>query len=91
MNVRLTARDETTPTSLNRLRWQCRRGMRELDELLLAFLDARGEALDEGQRALVARLLEFPDPLLLDWLMGEARPMDPALAEAIDLIRPPRA
>ncbi len=78
-------------TTLNRLRWQCRRGMRELDELLLAFLEARGDALDEDELALVARLLEFPDQLLLDWLMGAARPMDPSLAEAVDLVRPPRA
>ena len=28
---------------MNRLRWQCRRGMRELDLLLQRFLDAQGD------------------------------------------------
>ncbi|MDJ0806588.1 MAG: succinate dehydrogenase assembly factor 2, partial [Gammaproteobacteria bacterium] len=31
---------------LNRLRWQCRRGMLELDLLLLGFLETRYPRLD---------------------------------------------
>lgn len=78
---------KSDPADLGRLRWQCRRGMRELDELLLAFMESRGETLDAEERGLLARLLEYPDQLLLDWLMGQARPMDGDLARAVDMVR----
>lgn len=58
--------------SLKRLRWRCRRGTRELDALLGGWLDEHGH--DDAQ-ALVAfdALLDQPDPLIWDWLMGHAR------------------
>ena len=70
-----------------RLRWQCRRGMRELDLLLLAYLD---HALDlDDRRALrrFERLLATPDAMLFDWLMGRAAPLDGDLLDAVEAIR----
>lgn len=60
----------TETPSLRRLRWLCRRGMRELDLLLLSYLDARYEqAPQEEQRAFVA-LLNEDDPVLWVWVSG---------------------
>ena len=57
----------------SRLRWRCRRGVRELDVLLERFLDARlADARDA--RADCERLLEQPDPLLIEWLILGAPP-----------------
>ncbi len=70
-----------------RLRWQCRRGMRELDELLKAFL-ARGYAqLDEPQCAAFERLLCTADNRLLEYLMGRCPHPEPELADIVARIR----
>ena len=70
-----------------RIRWRCRRGMKELDDLLLGFFDARFEALDPADRERFAALLERPDPELWAYLSGRELPDDPALADVIRRIR----
>ena len=57
----------------SRLRWRCRRGVRELDVLLERFLDA-GLAETSDARADCEQLLEQPDPLLIEWLILGAPP-----------------
>ena len=71
----------------NRLQWQCRRGMRELDELLLAFLDRGYERLDADGRRAFAALLEYPDAVLLECLMGRMIPTDKEVGHVVDAIR----
>jgi antitoxin CptB len=66
----------TPLAELNRLRWHCRRGMLELDLLLEGFLDAGFGELDDGSRRLFARLLDYPDQVLIDWFMGNSVPSD---------------
>lgn len=75
--------DETT---LRRLRWRCRRGMRELDVLLTGFLDARFAALDAEQQESFASLLECQDPDLLEWLTGRRSDYPAECASAIQLL-----
>jgi antitoxin CptB len=71
----------------NRIYWQCRRGMLELDALLQGFL-ARGYGeLDEHQRQVFEALLTTPDNLLLEYLMGRTVPMDPDTANVVKQIR----
>jgi antitoxin CptB len=60
----------------NRLDWQCRRGMRELDELLRCFLVKRYSALDARDQHAFSVLLEYPDNVLLELLMGRMTPAD---------------
>ncbi|OQX31058.1 MAG: hypothetical protein B0D96_01985 [Candidatus Sedimenticola endophacoides] len=72
--------------SMGKLRWQCRRGMLELDYALSEFLEARYPALDEEEQRGFVRLLDYEDQLLLDWLMGNAVPSDPATRLLIERI-----
>lgn len=74
-------------TDKARVRWRCRRGMKELDELLLGFLEARFETLDRGDRARFEALLECPDPQLWAYLSGRETPDDAALADVVRTIR----
>jgi antitoxin CptB len=69
-----------------RLRWLCRRGMRELDVLLSGFLEQRYPELDESQKADFAALLELQDPEIWAYLLGRAEP-EPAYAAIIRQIR----
>jgi antitoxin CptB len=71
----------------NRLIWQCRRGMRELDVLLKGFLEDRFEGLDARQRNSFARLLEYPDAVLFECLMGRMVPADRDVASIVRDIR----
>lgn len=71
----------------NRLAWQCRRGMRELDELLHAFLEHRFAALDPDRQAVFTALLDYPDAVLLELLMGRMRPADKDVADIVQEIR----
>jgi antitoxin CptB len=59
-----------------RLRWLCRRGMKELDVLLARYVDARWAAAPAPERAAFASLLEWQDPELWDLLMGRATAQD---------------
>jgi len=61
---------------LSRLRWQCRRGLLELDLLLVRFLEERYSALNAAQQGDFHRLLEYPDPTLLTWIQGQDQPPD---------------
>jgi antitoxin CptB len=70
-----------------RLRWQCRRGMLELDLLLNRFLDTGFADLQPPQRATFNRLLAYQDQILYDWLMGHAVPADHAIRDLVARIR----
>ena len=71
---------------LRRLRWRCRRGMRELDQLMLRYLDGRWPAADEAERALFLRLMDTEDDKLWRWFMGRERPEDTGLATIVERI-----
>ena len=60
-----------------RLRWRCRRGMKELDALLTAYLDARSEALGAEEAGELEALLECLDQDIYEWLLGRRPPPSP--------------
>lgn len=74
-------------TQKARLKWACRRGMRELDLLLDDFLEQRYEALSADEQESFARLLERPNEDLMDWLMEGGTPQDGRLKEIVQKIR----
>jgi antitoxin CptB len=75
------------PGKINRVAWQCRRGMRELDELLNDFLLQGYRGLDEAAQETFSRLLEYPDAVLLELLMGRMTPADKDVACIVQKIR----
>lgn len=69
--------DSDTATSgfdIDRLRWQCRRGMLELDTLLEAFLDQQFAALSTAEQQQFQELLTCDDTTLQGWLL-EGQPV----------------
>lgn len=72
--------------SLPRLLWACRRGMLELDVLLMPFVkEAYGDLSEQHQRDF-QRLLTCEDPQLFSWFMKHKVCPDAELAEIIDAI-----
>ena len=66
-----------------RLLWRCRRGMKELDVLLERFARRELPEASAEQRRTLTRFLELPDPVLVDYLLGQAIPPDPELANLV--------
>lgn len=71
----------------SRLRWRCRRGMRELDQLLGWYLDSRYAGSDDCAKAAFSTLLDQQDPELWNWLSGRDTPLDTGWRSIIDEIR----
>ena len=70
-----------------RLRWQCKRGMRELDELLARYLECAYERAPEYEKLAFRTLLEVPDPDLIGYLLGSQLHANPQIADVIETIR----
>ena len=70
-----------------KLRWRCRRGMRELDAVLQAFLSQSFAGLAEAEKSRFEAVLELSDPELHGYLVGRLEPEDPGDAELIARIR----
>ena len=68
------------------LRWRCRRGTRELDELLSAYLARAYPAALPAERDAFHRLLDAQDADISDWCLGRRTPDDPALRSLIGRI-----
>jgi len=62
---------------LARLRWRCRRGMRELDVVFQRYLEQRYPQAPAAEQQAFESLVELQDPQLLAYLMGRERPQDP--------------
>ncbi len=71
----------------SQLKWQCRRGMRELDVLLSGFLERVYPHVDDAQKQAFRELLALPDPELIAYLLGDATPQDPAIADIVEKVR----
>jgi len=67
--VQLDAEQQTAKTKA-RLKWACRRGMLELDVLLMPFVDEAWYLLSDENKAIFERLLICQDPELFAWFMG---------------------
>jgi antitoxin CptB len=67
-------------TEIRRLEWRCRRGMKELDLLLLRYVRGRHATATSDEHAAFVEFLELPDPDLLRYLIGGDVPNDPRYA-----------
>ncbi|KUJ84358.1 response regulator receiver protein [Microbulbifer flavimaris] len=71
----------------NRLFWASRRGMLELDLVLLPFLDNVYDTLDPEDQQRFVELLNNEDQDLFAWFMRREDPSDPELLRIVQIIR----
>jgi antitoxin CptB len=74
-----------------RLRWQSRRALLELDLMLQRFWQARPGVLDDPQADVLERLLVMEDHDLWELLSGRQDAGDPVLQAMVVLLRQPAA
>ena len=73
--------------NLSRLRWRCRRGMRELDVMLTRYLDRVWATASPSERAAFVELVEMQDPDLFGYLVGRTTPTEDPQRAVIACIR----
>jgi len=70
----------------NRLRWRARRGMLELDLLLLPFFDEVFHSLPGPEQEVFIRLLEQEDQDLLRWFLRNGQAYDAELQAMVERV-----
>lgn len=74
-----------------RLWFKCRRGMKELDNLLLGYLERRYPEAPREQQQCFESLLELEDPQLAALILDQAAIDDPIASRVVAEIRKHRA
>jgi len=72
---------------LKHLRWQCRRGAKELDALLCAYLENSYVGADENEQLQFSTLLKLEDNLLLAYFFSHQMPQLTELNPIVEKIR----
>lgn len=73
-------------SELNRLFWQSRRGMLELDVLLVPFVKEVYPGLDEEDQRRYRKLLSCEDKDMFGWFMQREEPEDEDLRRMVRMI-----
>ena len=69
-----------------RIKWRSRRGLLELDMILLNFVENHYASLSEQEKTTYKQLLSLPDPELLAYFMQQEIPQDSVFAELVSKI-----
>ena len=74
-------------SEMPRLRWLCRRGMKELDVVMLRYLENSYESATAAEQERFRELLQMPDPDLYNLLLGREVMVDPDMAGFLRQLR----
>ena len=72
---------------INRLFWGSRRGMLELDLILLPFLENVYPGLPQDDKESYWKLLESEDQDMYAWFINRENPQDQTLQRIVDIVR----
>lgn len=70
-----------------RLKWLCRRGMKELDLLVESYLTHDYPTSSPERQQAFEKLLEYQDPLILDLLFGRCCDEDAQIQSLIEVLK----
>ncbi len=66
--------------------WQCRRGLWELDAILIPFVEENFDDLDSNNQKLFIELLSYEDVEVFDLLVNQKEPLDKSIKPLVDII-----
>lgn len=72
---------------LSKIKWRCRRGMRELDVVLNAYVECCYADASESEQSAFTELLELEDDLFYHLLLGKAQAADGAQEQVLEKLR----
>ena len=70
-----------------RIEWDCRRGMLELDKIIMPFYNNHFDALSDEQKDIFIRLLACTDLQLFSWFFNRGTADDAALQNMVEYIQ----
>lgn len=70
-----------------RIEWDCRRGMLELDKIIMPFYKAHFDELTDSQKDVFIRLLASTDLQLFSWFFNRGKSDDVALQNMVEYIQ----
>ena len=71
----------------NRVRWLCRRGMKELDLVINRFFESDYDSLSDQEQLEFKNFLNLEDPQIFSWIMGRTSPEEKSHIAIIDKLR----
>ncbi len=71
----------------NKIRWNCRRGMKELEVVLLPFLEYCYDEFSLEKQRLFVRMLGYDDASLYSYFMGYEETSDPEVTAMIQEVQ----
>ncbi len=72
--------------NVNQLKWRCRRGIKEVELLLIPYFDTFFITSSEKNKWLFVDLLEEDDVVLFEWFTQRSTPNIPEIAQLVDTI-----
>ena len=75
-----------TETDYKRIYWHSRRGMLELDLVLVPFVEQQLRQLPHSDQELYVRFLESEDTDMFRWFLRSETPPDPDIARIVAII-----
>ena len=66
--------------------WQCRRGLWELDAILIPFVEENFDDLDSNNQKLFIELLSYEDVEVFDLLVNQKEPLNKSIKPLLDII-----
>lgn len=73
--------------NIAKIKWSCRRGMLELDKILLDFVNKEFEALSDTKKEAFVKLLDNSDTQLYKWFIGDSLPTEYEFQDLVLCIR----
>lgn len=70
-----------------RIEWDCRRGMLELDKIIMPFYLAHFDTLSDDKKDIFIRLLESSDLQLFSWFFNRVKSQDVELQMMVEYIQ----
>jgi antitoxin CptB len=74
-------------SEMARLRWLCRRGMKELDLLFNNYLEHSYPVASTADKQAFESILQMPDPELYDMILGRYQSEEKDIAHVINILR----
>jgi antitoxin CptB len=74
-------------SEISRLRWLCRRGMKELDLLFNKYLEQSYPLATKADQQAFEAILQMQDPQLYDMILGRFESEDKDIARVIGILR----
>lgn len=72
---------------ISKLRWHCRRGMRELDILFLHYLDNHYQNAAADEQLAFEALINTADPIITDYIFNRQNPPTVGITQVIEVMQ----